>query len=170
MSKSSSTFLSFYQFDKHHLIIIIIISRYRGPAHQGCNLNYQDTKTVPVVFHNLSVYDSHLFIKEIATCYEGRVTLIPQRKERYISFTKYVEESDINLRFFDSLRFMMSSLDKLSSYLDHLNIVEEVCKADYTAEQLHLLKKKGVFPYEYVDSTRSWRTLISQPRRHFSAV
>ena len=39
--------------------------RYRGAAHNSCNLNYKKPKFTPVVFHNLSGYDSHLFIKKI---------------------------------------------------------------------------------------------------------
>ena len=39
--------------------------RYRGAAHNSCNLNYKKPKFIPVVFHNLSGYDSHLFIKNL---------------------------------------------------------------------------------------------------------
>ena len=35
---------------------------YRGAAHNKCNLQYRKPKFIPVVFHNLSGYDSHLFI------------------------------------------------------------------------------------------------------------
>ena len=38
---------------------------YRGPAHLLCNLRYRIPSYIPVVFHNLSGYDAHLFIKEL---------------------------------------------------------------------------------------------------------
>ena len=37
--------------------------KYRGAAHNGCNMNYKITKTIPFVFHNLSSYDGHFIIK-----------------------------------------------------------------------------------------------------------
>ena len=37
--------------------------RYRGAAHNSCNLKYRKSNFTPVVFHNPSGYDSHLFIK-----------------------------------------------------------------------------------------------------------
>ena len=40
--------------------------RYRGAAHNSCNLKYKKPNFTPVVFHNLSGYDSHLFIKKIS--------------------------------------------------------------------------------------------------------
>src|SRR5205809_7447920 len=39
---------------------------YRGAAHPGCNVNYKDFYMLPVFFHNLSGYDGHMLIKEIA--------------------------------------------------------------------------------------------------------
>ena len=38
--------------------------RYRGAAHNLCNIKYKKPNFTPVVFHNLSGYDSHLFIKK----------------------------------------------------------------------------------------------------------
>ena len=38
--------------------------RYRGAAHNSCNLKYRKPIFTPVVFHNLSGYDSHLFKKK----------------------------------------------------------------------------------------------------------
>ena len=39
--------------------------RYRGAAHSLRNLRYRIPSYIPVVFHNLSGYDAHLFIKEL---------------------------------------------------------------------------------------------------------
>ena len=39
-------------------------SLYRGAAHNNCNLKYRIPGYIPIVFHNLSGYDAHLFIKE----------------------------------------------------------------------------------------------------------
>ena len=42
-----------------------LYGKFRGAAHELCNLKYKVPKFFPVVFHNLSVYDSHLFIKTL---------------------------------------------------------------------------------------------------------
>jgi len=71
-----------------------LTERFRCSAHSNCNLNYKDSHCIPVVFHNLSGYDAHFIIKEIATAYDGRVELLPITKEKYISFTKNVKSTE----------------------------------------------------------------------------
>ena len=115
---------------------------YRGPAHQGCNLNYKISHVVPIVFHNLSGYDSHFIIIALATTYEGRITL-----------EKHVDETKINLRFIDSFRFMPSSIEKLASYLQNEN-KKITMKHSKNSNEFELLTRKGVFPYEHVDNMR----------------
>ncbi|KAK5644575.1 hypothetical protein RI129_005875 [Pyrocoelia pectoralis] len=98
---------------------------YRGPAHRGCNLNFQDSHAIPVVFHNLSGYDSHFLIRELATG-------IP---------------------------------DKLSSYLG--NEMKTITRSHSNNDvEFNLLTKKGVFPYEYVDS---WERLSETELPHKDA-
>ena len=63
--------------------------KFRGSAHEVCNLKYKVPTFFPVVFHNLSGYDSHLFIKAFGNS-EGDISCIPNNGENYISFTKQV--------------------------------------------------------------------------------
>ena len=102
--------------------------KFRGAAHEVCNPKYKVPTFFPVVFHNLSGYDSHIFIKILGNS-EGEISCIPKHEENYISFTKQVivdkfvnkEGRKVNvkreLRFMNSLRFMPSSRDKISSNL-----------------------------------------------------
>ena len=41
-------------------------NNYRAPAHWSCNVNLKITKKVPVIFHNLRGYDSHLIFEELS--------------------------------------------------------------------------------------------------------
>ncbi|KAJ8916392.1 hypothetical protein NQ315_014602 [Exocentrus adspersus] len=115
-----------------------------------CHICEKPFEAVPVVSHNLTGYDSHLLIRDLAKT--GNVTLLPINKEKYISFTKWMPESAVKFRFIDSFRFMASSLDTLSSYLktnELLNLQREF--SNLTSEKFKLLTRKGVFPYDYID-------------------
>ena len=107
-------------------------------------------------FHNLSGYDSHVFIEPwYLGKTQGKIKCIPNNKEKYISFSKDIvvdKEKKVmhELRFLDSCKFMASSLDKLSSNLDKEQFTN--LNSMYKGEQLELLKRKGVYPYNYVDS------------------
>ncbi|KYN17843.1 hypothetical protein ALC57_09882 [Trachymyrmex cornetzi] len=134
-----------------------LTGRYRDPAHSNCNLNYKDSRSIPVIFYNLSGYDTHFIIKEIATPYESRISLLPIRKKKYISFTKDVDstkndlENCVQLRFINLYKFLASSLEKLSSFLskNKLRILQrEFC--NLSQENFNLLTRKGV-QYEYID-------------------
>ena len=135
---------------------------YRGPAHSLCNLRYKIPSYIPVVFHNLSGYDAHLFIRELGA-HTSDMEVIAKNKEDYISFSikvsvdsyidKSGEEKDklIELRFIDSFKFMSSGLDSLTK-----NLVRGGEKLfgfeDYSELQYDLLTRKRVYPYEYVNS------------------
>lgn len=128
---------------------------YRGAAHEGCNLNYKTSCTIPIVFHNLLGYDAHFLIKTLATQFEGGIHLLPINKEKYISFTKSVGETKVHLRFIDSYRFMASSIEKLASYLSKDKMTISAARFP-NKNEFDLATRKGVFPYEYMDS---WQKL-----------
>ena len=60
---------------------------YRGATHNNCNLKYLIPDYIPIVFHNLSGYDDHLFIKELGRRFnKNDIGVIAENKEKYISF------------------------------------------------------------------------------------
>ena len=59
--------------------------KYRGPAHNNCNLRYRIPSHILVIAHNSAGYDTHLFIKELAKSFED-VGVISKSKEEYITF------------------------------------------------------------------------------------
>ena len=63
--------------------------KFRRATHEACNLKYKIPKFFPDVFHSLSGYDSHLFIKTLGNS-KGDISCIPNNEENYISFTKQV--------------------------------------------------------------------------------
>ena len=86
-----------------------ITGKYWGAAHNACNLKLllnPKTTTIPVVFHNLRGYDSHLLMQAISKV-EGGISCIPNNTEKYISFSLG------QLRFIDSAQFLLASLDRL---------------------------------------------------------
>ena len=150
--------------------------KYRGAAHEVYNVKYKVSTFSPVLFHNLSGYDSHLFIKTVGNI-EGDISCIPNNEENYISFTKQVivdkfvnkEGRKVNmkreLRFIDSLRFMASSLDKLSSNLKIDQFVN--LKKYYSGNQLSLLLRNGLYPYDYLDCMKKLDETSLPPKEAF---
>lgn len=63
--------------------------KFRGAAHNSCKLQCRKPRILPVIFHNLQGYDSHLFIKQLAKL-KGDLTCIPTTEEKiYTLFKKY---------------------------------------------------------------------------------
>ena len=103
--------------------------KYWGATHKKCCLKRQTF--IPIIFHNLSGYDSHLFIKNLTTYDENEnISVIPNNQEKYISFTKTIttgkyydyktkkyKTSTFQLRFIDSFKFMGTSLQALVNNL-----------------------------------------------------
>ena len=77
-----------------------ITGKYRGATHWSCNINLKITKKVPVIFHNLKGYDSHLIFKELSKC-NVKISVIPNGLEKYMDFT-----INKDLVFIDSMQFM----------------------------------------------------------------
>ena len=138
-----------------------ITGKFRGSAHQDCNLKLQikpDTIKIPVIFHNLRGYDSHFIMQEIGKIakehtytnkkgekVEMNINCIPNNMEKYMAFML-----GNHLVFLDSFQFMSSSLDNLVK-----NLPDEAfkyTKQEFEKEQFNLMKQKGIYPYDHMDS------------------
>ena len=89
--------------------------------------------------------------------------VIAKNMEDYISFSikvevsKYIDKNgdertkEMELRFIDSIKFMSSSLDSLINNLARGGH-EFWGFENYSCHQCKLLIRKGIYPYEYMDS------------------
>ena len=96
-------------------------SKYRGAAHNTCNLRYKIPKVIPMIFHNGSTCDYHFIIRELVKEFEGNFACLGENTEKYITFSvpikKRIENKDMEITYkikcIDSFRFMATSLSKL---------------------------------------------------------
>ena len=84
-----------------------VTGKFRGAAHWSCNINFQLTKKVPVIFHNLRGYDSHLIFCELNK-FDVKISVIPNGLEKYMGC--FLSK---NLVFIDIMQFLNSRFDKL---------------------------------------------------------
>ena len=136
-----------------------ITGKFRGSAHWHCNINFQLTKKIPVIFHNLKGYDSYLIFSELHK-FNLKVDVIPNRLEKYMAFFL-----GRDLVFIDSMQFMNFSLDKLVR-----NLVDKDFKylvIEFGTENLKILKQKGAYPYEYTNSFKRFNENKLCPRKYF---
>ncbi|XP_054720146.1 uncharacterized protein LOC129229795 [Uloborus diversus] len=128
--------------------------RYRGAAHNQCNLKFRLRKMIPVLFHNLKNYDAHHIVKTLGAFKDYEYEVIPTNMEKYISFSiaprgeKRGEK--VKLVFLDSYQFLPTSLEKLVSNMPPADF--KLLQNSIPHDKIHLLLRKGVYPYEYMDS------------------
>ena len=158
---------------------------HRGAAHSICNLKYKVPKDIPVVFHNGSKYDNHLIIKQISKIFKGYFTCTGENTEKYISFSMNIIKKDINnkkkrpetymLKFIDTYRFMASKLENLLINLvepHKIDILKQRFPNTYrlcnnNIDKFELSLRKGVYPYEYMDSWEKFELSVPLDNKHY---
>ena len=158
--------------------------KYRGAAHNICNLRYKILKESPIVFNNGSTYDYHFIIKELVKEFEGKFECLGENTKKYITFSaplkKKIKNKNIEIaykiKFIDSYRFMSTSLLKLvhnlseglhnnkclncESCLDYIetkNLIIKCfkCKNNYEKDLNKELIKRFVSTYEFCNKNLS---------------
>ena len=62
-----------------------VTSKYRGSVRNTCNRSFRLTYKIPVIFHNLRGYNSHLIMQEIGK-FNKEINVIPNNMEKYMAF------------------------------------------------------------------------------------
>lgn len=135
---------------------------YIGNCHFACGSGFNGIakyQKIPVIFHNLSGYDSHLILKSFRNIDSqlNGFSAIPLSGDKFMSF------STKGLQFIDSIRFMNERLETLVKNLKSagpdkfihlkqgLQLYCEANKIVWTDKILEMAMQKGEFPYEYFD-------------------
>ena len=179
LNTSDTTESSSFEHKKHYKVRdhCHYTGKYRGAAHNICNLRYKIPKEILIIFHNGSTYDYHFIIKELVKEFEGKNT------EKYIIFSvpikKRIENKDMKItyriNFIDSFRFMATSLSKLvdnltegihndkcincKSDISYMKVMDETlifrcfnCKKNYKKEINKELIERFASTYEFCNN------------------
>ena len=124
-----------------------LTGKYRGPAHNTCNLNVKqkDSILIPFAFHNFSNYGCYMFFKRLVDLKKDKVKLriITKTNEEYISVSYDC------IRLIHSYCFLSDSLDKLVKNSDEDDF--KTLKKEFP-DKWQYLNKKLAYPYEYFNN------------------
>ena len=154
--------------------------RFRGAAHNICNLNYSVQKEIPVIIYN-ATYDTHFMLNQLAIEFEGELNCIGDNMEKCITFFVPIKrECDNNktvtykLKFIESFRFMSTSLSDLVDNMSGIfNIIEcKSCieKIKINSEWCYVgLKNYGLI-YECKKCKKEWKKSLNKLIECFPSI
>ena len=120
-----------------------ITGKFRGAAHNQCNLKLKIPKKLAIIFHNLKGYDGHIIFKELNN-FDVTIDAIPKKIEEYMSIIV-----NRTITFIDSNEFYKGTLDTLASNLDDKDF--KYLMSEFSIDKLEILKRKDAYPYEWTD-------------------
>ena len=132
--------------------------RYLGAAHQSC-IDYvikaNQHKFIPVLYHNFSKYDCHMFFNELvnASPNKFKIGVIPRNSEEYMSVNYGC------IKFLDSMRFQAASSEKLT---ESLKDVDYIHLKKHFPNHWMLLKNKLAYPYEFYKPLEDYEKPINE--------
>ena len=136
-----------------------ITGKFRGAAHNKCNINLRLPRKLPIIFHNLQGYDGHIIFKELNN-FDVDIAVIPKGIDKYMSIIV-----NRHITFIDSLQFYNSSLDTLASNLNDEDFKYLV--SEFGIDKLEILERKDAYPYKWVDSYENFNYKDLPPKECF---
>ena len=134
-----------------------VTGKYKDTTHIECN---KIPRNLPIIFHNLEVYDGHSILRELNNSKDIDIQVIPETNETYMSII--VNNSIV---FLDSLQICKASLDTLAGNLEDSDFKHLL--SEFSKDKLEILKRKDAYPYEWVDSYRKFIYLRLPPKESF---
>ena len=111
-----------------------VTGKFRGAAHNKCNLKLRVPRKLPIIFHNLQGYDGHIVFKEPHN-FDVDIAVDPKGIDKYMSIIV-----NRHFTFIDSLQIYNSSLDTLASNLNNKDFKE--LTSEFGIDKLEILKRK----------------------------
>lgn len=140
-----------------------ITGEFRYSLCNRCNLRCQPPNFIPIWIHNMSSYDQAFIITNLNVLKGCEVSMIPSNKEKMIAIS--VKVGKIWLRFLDSYRMMSASLDELTKNLPRSDLITS--SKLVPPEHFDLIKRKGVYCYDYVTSEDKFLETSLPPKEAF---
>ena len=119
-----------------------VTGKFRGAAHNKCNINLRLPRKLPIIFHNLQGYDENIIFKELNN-FNVYIAVIPKGIDKYMSIIV-----NRHITFIGSLQFYNGSLGTLASNLNNENFKYLI--SEFVIDKLEILKRKDAYPYEWV--------------------
>ena len=91
------------------------------------------------------------------------IQVIPKSSEKYMSIIIIR-----NIIFLDSLQFLKDSLDDLAGNLEDKDFKD--LWSEFPKDKLEILKRKGAYPYEWVDSYKKFLYPRLPPKKVFHST
>lgn len=112
------------------------------------------------MLHNLDSYDGHHLMTKLGKFKDHQIDVIANTLEKYITFKLHKPNCPVQQVFLDGFQFLTASLEKL---LQNLNVDEfHILKEDFpSSADLNLLRRKGIFPYDYITSFEKFKIKYS---------
>ena len=121
-----------------------VTGKFRGAAHNKCNLKLRILRKLPTIFHNLEGYAGHIIFKELNN-FNVDIDVIPKGIDKYMSIIV-----NRHITFIDSLQFYNGSPDTLASNLKDKGFKHLI--SEFGIDELEILERKDAYPYKWVDS------------------
>ena len=126
-----------------------VSGKFRGAAHNKCNINLRLPRKLPIIFHNLQGCDGHIIFKELNK-FNVDIAVIPKGIDKCTSIINYRHITSVG-----SLQFYNGSLDTLASNLNNEDFKH--LTSEFGIDKLEILKRKDAYPYEWVDSYEKFK-------------